>query len=509
MHLALEDKNACIMTHRGETVVWNVGAFDKTKFSDVEDPFKEINGFWNWIGIKEQDAIWEAYVKIRDVIDQWAKVLLVSDEEPIDVNGLVTALTGHVESLYRSMPLEKIKHWIDFYANIIYPDNLLTELNPDDLTPDGTYLRSDYDGLVILATALRPLVPVWGEFINITAKEAGTNLKEFLAIKILSKTEILASPYVDRLVRYIESRITKDVDCTAAIVGGLSTSVIPEWLLSMVMIRRLAIGSINASAEKGSIISNIYVFVFNTLKDLDKKFGGMREKYPEDPDKEEEGSFLESYRVKQTLTIGDAASLNVYTEDCLSMARGVDATIPESYVNEGLEILPRLSGLEISPIHLHLAQWVMARVMTPHAIPSLNKQSLLRILITVQALMRYWGYNDLALLVTATGKEPPMDEMRLDPNSRVPMDVVDTLSHYYPYSSPQEINNSRKTNLAYLAIMTLNKDIRTNIWWVCAPNALIDQCKTAIERGKLRMPPTMAEQLARLVIKLNELREGK
>jgi hypothetical protein len=55
--------------------------------------------------------------------------------------------------------------------------------------------------------------------------------------------------------------------------------------------------------------------------------------------------------------------------------------------------------------------------------------------------------------------------------------------------------------------MTLTKDVNTRVWTVNAPTTLVTQCRAAIERGnRLIVPPTMAEQLTRLVIKLNQLR---
>ena len=509
MRIALVDKNVCVIYHsNGDTISWDVKAFDKTKFSEVDDPFREINGYWAWLKPPVRNRIWTCYLELRRLITAATDVSThMMDDDPVDIYKLIAQCSDIIATMYTAMPLPEIDHWLGFHGNVVYPDNLAAAHSTDDRTPDGTYLLQDYQGLVVLATALRPMVPIWGEFINLVVKEAGTNYKEFIAIRLLCKTEIVASEPVNRLLRYLESRITKDVDTSSAVLADMSTAEIPEWLLAMVMVRRLAIGSINASLEKGSIISNIYVFVFNTLKDLDKKFGGVREKYPIDSDKEEEGSQLESYRVKQTLTIGDTATFNIYTEDPWAMAVGVDASITVDVFHACIERMDTLYQLDIQNPHINLAQWVMASVMSPHAIPCLDKPSLLRVLCTVQALLWHWGFHELALLITARCRPPAQDEFTIGSAARVSNDLIEQLNQYYPYSNTQEPRNAKKSSIAYLAIMTLTKDVNTRVWTVNAPTTLVTQCRAAIERGnRLIVPPTMAEQLTRLVIKLNQLR---
>lgn len=509
MRIALVEKNVCVIHHsNGDSITWDVKTFDKTKFSEVDDPFREINGYWAWLEPAKRTRIWNCYVDLRRILTEAVDVTaMMLDDTPVDIYRLIGECADIVATMYSNMPLTDIAHWINFHGSVVYPDSLATVHSSDDRTPDGTYLLSDYQGLVLLATALRPMVPLWGEFINLVVKEAGTNYKEFLAIRLLSKTEIITSEPVNRLLRYLESRVTKDVDTSSAVLADMASAVIPEWLLAMVMVRRLAIGRIDSSLDKGNIISNIYVFVFNTLKDLDKKFGGVREKYPIDSDKEEEGSQLESYRVKQSLTIGDTATFNIYTENPWAMARGIDPTIDVDTFNECISRLEAVAGLDVQNIHIHLTQWVLAAVISPHAIPCLDKPSLMRCICTVQALLIHWGFYDIAMLITAHHRTPSLDEFTIGSAARVPNDLIEQLNNYYPYSVTQEPRNAKKSNIAYLAVMSLTKDVNTRIWIGNAPLTLMHKNKAAIKRGnRLVIPATMAEQLTRLVIKLNQLR---
>ena len=514
MRIAMVDKSACVISNNyGDTIPWSLAGFDKTRFSEVEEPFKEINEFLSTLSPTARNNIWEAFKRAREVFTRYRTIL-------IDVNSdndsqttrtalsLINEVTDIVTDMYSNLPLHLIERWLDFYGTIVYPDNLLSFREPTDKNPDRTYTFAEYKGLVVLAIALKPLVPIWGEFIEMIEKESGNVHKEFFALKLLAKTEILSHEYVARLLRYIESQFTKDVDCSAAILTTMSSEVIPEWLLSMCLVRRMAIGAINASETKGSIISNLYVFVFNILKDIDKRFGGLREKYPEgedSPDGREEGSLLELYnRQKQTLTIGDEVVYNVCVENIENTVWGVDDSVPAELIHSFIEMKPMYStSIIINDSHLTIIQWVLHKAVSPHIIPCLSKPNLIDTLIAAQTLLVHWGFDTIALLLSSSSR-PPGDDAFLVTPGRPTTESVRLLNIYYPYALQAE-SGSRNANPAYLAIMTLTKEIRKFVWMVSGPQFLLDKCQSVIALGQLRLLPEMAEQFARLVIKTQQL----
>ena len=516
MRIGMVDRSSCVIQNDyGDRIPWSLSGFDKTRFSEVEEPFREINDYLATLSPTARRNIWECYTKAREVFDRYRQVMLYGYETDNYSSrssiSLINEVTEIVTTLYAEISLAGVEHWLSFYGKVNYPSNLLSFREPTDRTPDRTYTFAEYKGLIVLAIALKPLVPIWGEFIEMIEKESGNIRKELYALRLLSKTEILSHAYTERLLRYIESQITKDIDCSAAVLSTMSTDSIPEWLLSMCLVRRMAIGAINSSETKGSIISNLYVFVFNILKDIDKKFGGLREKYPEGddgPDGREEGSLLELYnRQKQVLTIGDEVVYNVCVEDVYSTVWAVDATVPRELIDGFVAFIPQYNStaaINITDHHVTIVQWTIYDAVSPHIVPCLSKPNLINAIAASQALLCHWGFDVIALLLSSSCRVPSADELFVSTPGRPTAESVKLLGIYYPHALQAEAG-TRNSNAAYLAIMTLTKEIRRFIWQVSGPAFLLSKCDSVIVTGKLRILPEMAEQFTRLVIKTNQL----
>lgn len=491
-----DDSTVTLISDTGEYIAWNVSVFDRTRFTTVEDVFRDINGYWSRLTENRRARIFAVYMEIYNALD--------SIHDPAR---LAAELIGLVEKLYAEMPMSEVEHWVKFYGTIRLPETLKTEYDPDDPNPGRTYLKSDYLGLVILAVSLRPMVPVWGEYIRRIKGEAGSVYKEYAAMRLLSRSHLSSSVPMERLRLYIESSVQYGNNNTAAILAGLGSAELPEWLLSVVVVRRMAVGEIDAIDDRGSIISNIYGFVSNTLKDLDRKFGGgIKEKHPEDSGMEDEGSLLESYKVKQDLAAGDIVMFSVYTEEVLGMVCKIDETVPGDYISACVAHTHKLQELFIRQHHQTLCQWVMAKSMPPQSIPCLDKPALLRVMAATQSVLWHWGFPELAALVTADVAQMGKDMLlAVDSRSRIPAELVEELSALYPHGEREgdKLNPGlRKNNVASKAIAALVKEMSGSTWTLTCPPELIKQCQGVDNLHRMAIPPNVMEMLAKLVIKL-------
>lgn len=479
----------------GEVLDWDVSIFDRTRFFTIPDAFRDINEYWQFIGQERQEKIWSVYKQIHGL---WYTVY--------DQTQLGKQLMDLLGQMYDLMPQEEMDFWVKFHAKVKYKEDLDHVLDPNDPNPGRTYLFSDYQGLVVLTIAVRPMVPIWGEYIARIKKDVGGIYKEYTAFKLLSKSWIIKSPYVERLQLYIESSNLHNASNVAAILSGLGTDELPEFLLAFVIVRRVAVGDIDATNTNGSIISNIYGFISSTLHDFDRRFGGgVKEKYPEDSTTEDESSMLEAYKVKQTVTMGDVGTFSVYVNDAMNMAKRLDLTVPEDMVVDCVASAISLEDLVIQQHHLTFCQWVLAPVMPPRSLPLLNKPTILRALGVTQALLWHWGFVELAALVT-TAKIEQQKELTLtsDVKRRINAELTDKLNALYPYTDPNEKQgSSRKANFAYSAILTLTDKIALNPWQVNAPPALIAACPTISHRGVMTCPANLVEQLTHLILRIN------
>jgi hypothetical protein len=485
-----------INDHTGEVLEWDVSIFERTKLPQIEDVFREVNDYWAFIGANRQLRIFAIYKEIHSV---WLST--------VDIYQMGQVLMGLLERLYNEMPREELEHWVKFHAKVRYQEGLLHEYKADDTNPGRTYLYADYQGLVVLTVAVRPMVPIWGEYIDRVKKELGGMFKEFFALKLMARTWVVTSPYADRLRLYIESSNLHTATNNAAIIQGLGSDELPEFLLAFVIVRRISVGDINFSPEHGSIISNIYGFVSTMLGDFDRRFGGrITDKNPEDSGGDDESSLLETYKVKQSVTIGDVETFLIYMEDIYRLTDKIDPTVPRDLIDYCVQNTSMLQTMPISQFQLTFCQWLIAKVLPPKSIPLLNKPTLLRIMGAVQAILWHWGFQELACLMTSAKLEQGNEMMMMaDIKTRISNDLLDTLNQLYPHADQAEKQGSaRRSNVAYSAALGLMQLIAANPWQILAPEAMRKTCPQVNAKGIMSCPGDIVERILKLVIRINQ-----
>lgn len=497
MQLQLVEDNTVVLINEmtGESIPWDVTIFERTRFSTVVDVFRDVNAYWAYIGPVRCATIWNVYKEIYSV---W--------EQVPDLHRLTSKLIELCARIYAEMPAEEIEHWVKLHGNVRYPEGLKLIHDPEDRLPGRTYLRSDYQGLIVLTIALRPMVPIWGEYMMRVKENVGSVWKEYIAMKLLTESTLSKSAPMERLKLYIEACLTTTpINNSAAIVRGLGSAELPDWLLAFVVVRRMAVGDIDAHKEHGSIISNIWGYVSNAIKDLDRKFGGgLKEKRPEDANIEDEGSLLESYKVKEDISAGDVAVFSVYTENIHAMTLRLDPTIPPQLIDKCIHMTMPLTNLNIKLYHKTIVQWVMAMsyVLPAKSIPCLNKQALLRTMAATQAALLHWGFVELAALLTAEAVPHQKDTfITTDARVRVSAEITEQLNALYPHFN-QTDKTVKRANYAGIAITAIQKEIAGSIWRVNMPAEYRKQIPTMDNRSQMTCPPNLIEQLSHLTIKL-------
>ena len=154
------------LSHKNMEQIWNVSTYDRTNFADLQSLFKEINDFFAYLPESSQDIIWSVYANAWDIF-----------ETTNDPNRLHQKLQKEVRRLYEVIKFDDLKRWSLLYANIAMPSNLKNDYGPGEVkqrTKDKTYLRDDYYDLAVLTIMLRPMVPIFGQYIKQVGKEVGT-----------------------------------------------------------------------------------------------------------------------------------------------------------------------------------------------------------------------------------------------------------------------------------------------------------------------------------------------
>ena len=497
-----------IHSPNGEEMIWQMGGYLRAKMASSDTIFRDINDYFSRLSLSRQTAIWNAYSEIYKIIKRVTSVKTMTDR-------LIIA----IERLYVVIQIPEIATWVRKYGNVVYPQSVSRVVHDeDDTNPNRTYLQSDYAGLVVLSVALRPMVPVWGEYMMLIRRrgeDIGPLHKEYTALKLLSRSAIIDSPQVERLTRYLEASFASEIDITSVILTTFSSSEIITWLLALVLVRRLSVGKTDTDDNnKSGIISNIHTYVDHTIKGLDKRFGDYRDKHKTGTsDDESNSSRLDAYRVRQTLSIGESAIFTVYAEKAKRMAKRIDPTIPSELRKECVAQLYRHYNTPIKDEHITLVQWVCAAILPPRSIPLLHRNSLLNAMAVTQAALFHWGFLELAHLITAEGARHSDNVVNVrDDKSKAVINNVLTplikeLDTYYPYSLVDH-TTKRSVNPAYASVVRLVSGYSQCDWHSQAPSIITD-ANPALVGGdnKIKIDVDLTASLISLIILINQRAE--
>lgn len=492
-----------VVIHGKEELEFNGSCYDQSARSagEKQEIFQEINAYWSTLPQNRQKEIFECYKQIYDIFE--------TVNEP---KRLHTRLMKPITQLLTLNPLEEIDYWVKTKTKITPPESMKRDYGPND-PREMTYLYHDYEQLTVLTIGLRPMVPVWGQYIANAKDEYGTVYKEYRALGLIAQVkDVVRSEPINRLERYIEASISKDSATTASVLGGLGTTELPQWVLAQAVVRRLSVVNVSGSDSRNNLISNIFRAVRAALESLNRKFdGAVREKRREhDSNEEDNSSIAENYKVKQIISDGDLSVLLYYTEKMDEMVRRIDPTVSMKTVMDCYRVLQANEDMLIHKPTLVLSQWLISPALPPRGVPSLNKKALLRVMAISQAVAWHWGYPDLAVLIGAQPSRAENEEFFgvMESRSRIPKEHIARLVELYPHwQKLSRQDNEKQANVACKAINLLTKELITSDWKVCCHPDLGQAAKVPKDGIKL-IPPDIRAQLAELVIKSAENKQA-
>lgn len=501
------------LSHGTRSSTWNVRAYVTNRTPErraqltTEAMFQEINSYWESLPMERQNGIWQVYHDIRELFDSNFNV---NNAHSFDISTIRQRLIRLCRRLYEQMPFEEVLRWVH-RLNPRIPDSVLESHQVEGHGEDSTYLTKDYYDLMTLAVMMRPMMPIWGEYLKTSTDETGTQFKELSAMGLLYETHVIQSEAVDRLRIYIRAMLQQMPDferSDAATLEGLGTAELPDFLLAMTLVRRLTIAEIPARPENPHLISNIYNFISSQVKQLDRRFKGkpIKHKKPQEDLNENKDSVLESNKITQEVADGSIVSINTYTERFIDMAIAIDPSIPLNLVQECMDCIHSRPVFVVEAHHRAFAQWVMKPCISPRGIPLLNKQALLRVLAVTQALLWHWRYYDLAALVTAIPLVAQSEKMwRQESRDKVSPPLRDQLQARFPYRRiERKSGNEFSHNPASKSIEAMCKLLVDFEWSLHVPPSLLELTSRHPNSRRLSAPPNIRDQLAQLILQISQ-----
>jgi hypothetical protein len=497
------------ISHGEDAMTWDARPYARASRIDgnkaVVDPandlvFREINAFIATLSAERQQVMWETYSEI------WA--LFEQNYDPMALKG---RLQKAIKRIYDQVPYQELHEWATMSSMIQLPQNLKTHYGEND-PEDLTYLRQDYFDLTVLAIAARPMVPIWGEYIPRIKDQIETTFKEYEAVKLLYQTYITSCVPYQRMHRYMEASIgnkSKLGNMFSALISGLASSDMPDWLLANTLVRRTSVVPIASSNDGPNIVTDVYQYVNNTLRSPGhRRFAGpyAEKTVRKDEKSDQQESMAESYKIKQELSDGEVVMANIYMQQAHAIALAIDPTIDLEKLNWCVEAI---GAMEVQPILKHqltLTQWVLYSVISTKYVPLLSKTALLSGMAVTQALLWHWGYFDLAGLLTTREVKQDNEEFvsAQETRAKIPKEIMDEMVVVFPNPYPVKGKNvtPRQSNPGCRSVDVFYNLIANSDWFMFGPRQLVALTNRQPASRKMYVPADIRIQLARLLLHL-------
>lgn len=501
------------MMHGKEHINWSMRYYEKQSGLSVPGVFGDINSYWASLPTEKQALIFDVYRRISESISSI-----------VDAMMLKVKLTEYVSELYRHMPYDEFSKWVGSNIMIHVPPEMRDtyeelEIAKRSTTGDDysatTYLKQEYVDLVKLAIYFKPMVPIWAEYSNAFDTSTGkSNFREYTSMSLIMNTEINNLPAMQRLRVYMSASLPTSDNSFSALLGGLGSSEVPDWLLSTVMIRKICLIDTKMLVNN-NITSVVYHSTANTLKSMKRWFTGTVKDKTETKvigDDGEETPFAENYKIKQAKSDADIRVLSVYTRSTDRVAMKIDPSIDKSI----LYAIKKMSASTMKDFiptdgQMMLLSWALSPAISVHAIRHIDRQSLMSAMWAAQAVLWHWGFYDLALLLTAD-ETKTHDGLLLGgvtSQSRIPREYVDLFSELYPHHTDLTNRKVRQINVACTAIDDMARAFVKCDWILRAPDELIELGTHMDERNVMIVPSDIRTHICQLVEKIISTQESR
>lgn len=380
--------------HRDQEMVWPTTAlWTKLGTTTTESVYGPLNEYWASLPLSLQDQYFALY---RDAYD------LVEEESNVDV--IHKGLTALAARLYELLDYEHMRQWVLTYGRIAYNDDILDHYT-GDYPKRQTYLKAEYNELVVLSMYFKMLTPLWCKYVSATPNMDKLD-RELVNYALLDQSRVHEQPAMERLKDYCAALAEKESDkLTPTICTYMGTSEIPRYFLAMVVVRRISIGEIRDPNK--TLIKVAYKFLESKAKNLSN---GVRDKFRKGQvDADEPESVVERYRISQTVADYAIEVMEAYVENtqAIVLALNPEGNVAkaESYISVMLNN-PRFT---IAAYHLPLMGLVVRRAVYPRSCRYVSRDTFVRLIGVAAAWYSDKGYQSLANVLIAARTEKDVD----------------------------------------------------------------------------------------------------
>lgn len=511
---------ALVIQHKGAEIRWNIPAKELDFQFDI---FEQINGYWAQCQPQTQDDIFEIYGKIYDVFQKvW------------DIGVRIATLRPLIADLMEYHPQEDIFMWAWSRANIVVPPSIHRTFDTSGNmagTLERTYLDEDYRWLVALSISLRAMFPIWRQFTTDIRREAGTIFKEYQAYQLLALSSVAKCASMERLMVFIRHTIPKDRHNDAAILVGISSEDIPNWVLSVTVVTRLCcadVRGINQSPSTTTTITTLPAFLYNfiiqKLRTIETNVGNVSPKnsgsYAGDGDSNL--SKLEGFKIKQPTSIGNIETVSAYLEIQMtktlsgqplgerSLARRMSSNPDfQRLVTESYHSVQELATVRLTREQVTIAGWVMKHYVPVRSIPSLQKQDLLKMIAFAQAWLWENNHFHLGALVGGIAIDTIDDNVGMIADRKDAIDKDEHIALLKRFIFNKRTGSRAKTAKSISPVLEAINEMTTNLakyqWRMTLPEHWAPKAGWNPRNKVMRIPTDIRTRLALVLIAIDSI----
>jgi hypothetical protein len=242
-----------------------------------------------------------------------------------------------------------------------------------------------------------------------------------------------------KLREYVRFNTRPEITKTSAIYSGISSEEFPEWMLGLVVVRKLGCLDVSGSDLTVSSVKTLFNYMGQKLKNHENSFNGViSEKIFEGAKSEGENnlSTLEGYRNPREISEGGVEFFSVYAEDEVKMARHICPDMPVKMLQLSMDAIRKhYIGVPLD-VQISLMQLAVKKVLPPQALKLMNRETIMGVMAVSQAVLWYRGYHDMAALCSAKALEKG-EELTVggsDHRTRISTEMLEELKRLFPYA---------------------------------------------------------------------------
>lgn len=519
--MKLENNGPIVFIRHGQQELeWNVKILERSKRSrstpgsaNVEadqeevleqaDPFYQLNQYLAYLPPEKQDQLFGIYSEIYQVF-----------EYSSDFRELMQRISPLLKKMFQICPADGISYWVRTVSTIVIPSDIRVHNTIEEsIAADGdqygirqrpvesTYLRGDYWSLIVLVLMLRLVMPIWGRFMSATVGVVGNELKEFYALKLIGRTDLINTDGFKRLEAYVQLHMSEEKIKNSVIAGKVSKEDFPQLMLALVVVRRLAWVDFSGLNQTFSLVAWVYSFIDQNMNSMDRSMNeAIKPKIPENGaphgDHENRQSVFELVKIKEPIATGRIGIMESVARRPHVVAARIAPDMPPEILETMLEVVPKLQSSSLQQGQIYLLQLVLGvecqdlldnewgAVFPARGVDELVLLEVLNMIAVGAAFFWHHGYYELAAILTAT---PATEQFgATSASSAAPAALTkenkEQLAMYWPHSarpSGKKRNEIGRVaagpNVAIDNIELIRENLNQNSWILNLPKNWLDK----------------------------------